>query len=1261
MTRPIFIFYFVFLSLFSFSQESIIFNRITKEDGLSASWVRSIYQDKYGFMWFGTSDGLNRYDGYEIKEYKPNDKDPFAISNGAIMFISERDDGKLWVCTEKGVNIFDIDHGKFSEFRLLKNVRVNGVLKDHENILWFASASGLFRYDPVIETMVNFINDPNDKATISNNSIESIFEDSSYNLWIGTRKGLNVLIRKDQSFKYYTHSDNPKSIGGDFVSPVLEDMMGRLWVGNNENGLDLFVNAKDLPDEGIFEHIIPGSVNKSMIDRKNRLWIAQGHGFGLQVINLNTFSLEKENIIPNYNNIPYNDRSLGDNSVSSFFEDRDGGVWVGTYSNGVSYTSSRMKKFHSVEPIPGDIKSLSDNFVNFFLEEDAYLWIATEFGLSRLDKKTNLYKNYYSDPDDPNTIGQNGVICLYEDSYNNIWVGTWNGGLNLYNRDKDNFTRFLPIQGKKGTISSFNVFAIMQDSKGILWVGTNGGGLNRYDYLTGKFTQYMHDRNDSTTIFHNAINDICPTANGELYISAYHSLDLFDYSTGTFKHYRYNDQDTTGITDGNILDVFEDSRQNLWVCTTRGLNYFNREKEIFIHYTKEDGLPSNAIQSILEDGNGNLWLGTNNGISKFIKGTEVPDDPEFVNYSSNDGLQGSEFVRRSALLSRDGRMYFGGSNGYTYFHPDSIVENPVPPELVFVDFRLFEDHNNEEISKILSGKDVNMVERMVLSYDQADFTINYAALNYLNSKENEYQFKLDGYENEWHNVGYQRSATYTNLEHGKYTFMVRGSNNDGVWSKKIKMLTIIIKPPWWKTIVFRVFAIALLITIILVFYKIRFKLLEKQKHLLEKMVRERTTELSEVNSLLEERQEEISLQNEELEKHRNHLEQLVEKRTEQLEEARKYAEASDKLKSAFLANMSHEIRTPMNAIVGFASMLKEEDIPGEEKEEFIDIINSNSQSLLVLINDILEISLIEANQLILSKDPFDSIHILQELESYFVMKNTKKIDIHFNNKDNRRILIFQNDKTRFRQVVSNLISNSYKYTEEGSIEFGYKILDKEVEFYVSDTGIGINENEYQRIFDYFHKIDKGDNKLYRGAGIGLSICNKLVELMGGRIYLDSNVGKGTTFYFTLPFVETEEKSIIISKPPSKVKYNLKGVTILVAEDEITNYQLLKRILKPTKATVLWAKNGEEAVNMVREISNFNNFIVLMDIKMPLMNGITANEEIQKINKEIPVIAVTAYAQAKDKEEILKHNFIDYIAKPLESEKLLEAIAKHLKK
>jgi signal transduction histidine kinase/ligand-binding sensor domain-containing protein/ActR/RegA family two-component response regulator len=1245
--------------LTSLSQYSDLqFSKITTEIGLSSSWIRCIYQDKFGFMWFGTSDGLNRYDGNEIIVYRPNEKFRGGIINGAVNYIREREDGKIWICTEQGVNILDRKRNIFESFPFLDKVRVSHVMTDRSKNHWFSSNSGIYRYNEADSTLRIFRNDPKDPNSLSSNLVECIFQDASNNIWIATDAGLNLYDPILNVFKKYTIAEGNRNGNNQHVLTIAEDKFNRLWIGLINRGLFLFENAADRPDQAKFIHVLDGSVNHLMIDHQNYMWIGCSLGLGLEIIDLNSYSPKKALHIYKYQSYPLDLSSLSDNTISVTFEDHDNTIWLGTFAGGVNYCTPKTKKFHTVSYEADKLNSISNNVVNCFLEDNNYLWIGTERGLCCLDQRTNRYTRYYYQENISNSIGANGVINIYKDSRGNIWIGTWNGGLNLYNKAQNNFKRFLQDNFKKGTICSNHVFAILEDRRGNLWVGTDGGGLSQYHYENNEFTCYLPDESNPESIFHNAVNDLCETSDGKIYLSVYHSLELFDPVKKTFQHFIHNKLDTTSISAGNIQDIFEDSKKNLWIATSSGLNYFNQEKGNFIKYTKSEGLPSNTIQAILEDNEGNLWLSTTNGLSKFIDAVQLPEKPQFINYQAVDGLQGNEFVRRSALKSTSGELYFGGSKGYTYFYPDSITENPVIPNIVFTDFKI---SDKKELTNLplRTRKDINLIDQVTLTYYQSDFTIKFAAISYLNPAKNQYKYILEGYETDWHEVGNQHEGTYTNIDPGKYIFKVLGSNNDGIWSKSPKTLIINITPPWWGTILAWIIYSVLGAILLYSLFKIRFRILEKQKSMLEQKVKERTLELSEMNSLLEEKQEEITMQNEELSDHRNHLEKLVVERTAAMELAIQRAESSDKLKSAFLANMSHEIRTPMNAIVGFASLLRGEEINNEERREFIDIIFNNCEILMVLINDILEISLIEANQLQLKMVPFYPDLVLEELASFFQMNKSQNISLALKKPELENKLVLCTDQTRFRQVITNLLNNAFKYTEKGHIWFGYEIIENKVQFFVEDTGIGIDEAEYQNIFNYFHKIDKGDNKLYRGAGIGLSISNKLVELMGGKIWLSSKVGIGTTFYFTLPSAINETYTITPRESAEDIPiYNLSEHLILVAEDEANNYVLIEKILRATNAQIVWAKNGREAIEYVKKYGSLKDIIIIMDIKMPIMNGIHAANEIGKIDSKIPIIAVTAYAQLENKEEILRHNFCDYLAKPLQPSILLKKIYQH---
>ncbi len=1243
------------ISRAGFSQyDQLRFKRLTTEDGLSQKLVTSIYQDDIGHMWFGTADGLNRYDGYEFKIYRPEPDNTYSIGNGDINFISRKSDNEMCICTEEGIYIYNQQLDEFHLFPPAGRMRIQCVLEDHQQNIWIGSYSGLFKFVPSDSSLVSFYYDEDDNRSLSNNRIKCIFEDSRKNLWVGTENGLNLYRRNSNSFTRFRKSDSPGSIIGNNIWSITEDDKGRLWIGAAQAGLDVFIYDNN-PGNGHFIHIMRGSSNCLLYDSHDALWVGMGGGEALTIIQPDGLDNIDNYKSYHYEHSPSVTESLSDNSVLCVYEDRSGDIWIGTYGGGLNYYSRATKEFYNVKVTSDQATSISSNLVNAIYEEDKFLWIGTEIGLNRYNKKTGLVKHFYHNPDDPSSIGATAVYCIYKDSRGNLWIGSWNGGLSLYNYKTENFTNFKPSV-RTGAISNANVFAICEDSRGNLWIGTIGGGLNRYDYSTGKFTHYMLDAKDPASLYNNSVNDIFESSSGKLYISVYYALDLYDYNTGRFRHYIHNEKDSNSLSKGRVLSIFEDSKKNLWVGSTMGLNLLDEEKEVFKHYNTLDGLPNNTIKAILEDNKGNLWISTNKGIAVFKNGINHPDSADFRVYDRYDGLPGNEFIERAAFKNKSGKMYFGSSQGYTSFYPDSIVDNTREPIVIITDFNLLHGTGyNKEMQEVIF-KDISRVKEVNLSHGQSDFMVKYAALNYVNPEKNQYKYKLEGYDKEWTFAGYKRIATYTNIQPGKYTFMVLGSNNDGVWSRTPQILDIIINPPWWHTALFKVLFILMVIFIFTALYRMRINMLKKQQKLLEETVNKRTHELWELNALLEKRQKKIARQNAELEKHRNNLELLIEERTSELMAAKQKAEEADKLKSAFLANMSHEIRTPMNAIVGFAALLNNTGLKDNARKRYIDIINNNSESLLMLINDIIDISIIEADQLVLIESNFNVDHILKELESYYILNNDKDIDIQFITEGYKKELILYNDKIRFRQIFNNLINNAFKYTEKGHIKFGYKILKKEVQFFVSDTGIGIDRSDYNNIFDYFYKIEDKGRKLYRGTGIGLAICKKLLNLMGGKIWVESEMKKGSVFYFTLPLV-SEDALITGQKDTENVEYRMENMTIIIAEDEPDSYELIKSILGLSGARLIWVKNGKEAVEEVRKIKKADDHIILMDIKMPVMNGYEAIKKIKKINSSIPVIAVSAYAQLIDKQRIILEQFDGYISKPYKPEAILSLLSK----
>lgn len=1088
---------------------------LTTEDGLSQSHVRTIFQDARGFMWFGTADGLNRYDGREFRVYRA-EGDHTGLLHSSINQISQKNNNSLWICTNMGVAIYNLHTEKIEAFDHLQNVHINTVLEDAEGTVWFGTQIGLFSYHPESDSIKQYSADKN-PGSLSNNNVRVLYLDSRNNMWIGTDNGLNLYdAHQDIFFKYLSdQGSNPISPGA--VTSLVEDYAGRLWVGvggsGGGGGLNLLLNYNERPTNPIFVNVLSGTINTLLADKRNKLWVGMGGSGHLDIIDLENFQVDAPLEYSRYEHQRSNPHSLSDNSISSLYEDVNGDIWVGTYAGGINFHSRRMKQFTNYQVNSAYNRSIGWHQVNCFLDDEPYLWIGTGAGIDRLHKETGFIDNYFHYPDNPNSVSAGGVYSLLKDSRGNLWAGTWSGGLNRYVPEEHRFEKYV-ADGKEGSLPNNNIYSLLEDSQGRLWLGTIGGGLSRYLYEEDRFISYTHDPDNPGTIANNSVNFITEAKDGFLYLTCYNALSVFDPATETFKNYTHNPEDSLSLSGGQTTLVLEDSRGNVWVATNVGLNLFDPVKETFLRITTEDGLPNNNIQGILEDDEGNLWISTNAGIVKYINAVEQPHSMNFRIYDSGDGLVSNDYSPRAALKEASGYLNFGSSRGFTRFHPSLIFENQIPPSIILTDFHLIGQDTKAEIP-ILAQKDINALQELKLRHYQNNFEFEFAATNYLNPSKNRYKFMLEGYETQWRETGQVPVATYTNISPGKYTFLVTGSNNDGVWSKQPKRLTIVVIPPWWQTWTFILAVVLSMVLLTFLLIRQRFVRIQEQNRDLELRIARRTRELSNANAQLEENKTEITLQNKELEQHRYRLEELVKERTVELEMAKEKAERSDRLKSAFMANMSHEIRTPMNAIIGFSNLLEQEDLSNIERSEFVNIISSNAEALLILINDILDISIIETNQMKLTPKWFSLNQLMFELERYFIMKNRNKLDIKSLPEGDGDLQIF-NDPTRIRQIISNLVTNAMKFTTEGHIHYGYQCEGENLNFFVEDTGIGIAAEEQERIFNAFYKVENQKEVLYRGTGLGLSLCKRLLEQMGGTISVTSEPGKGSTFNFIIP-------------------------------------------------------------------------------------------------------------------------------------------------
>jgi signal transduction histidine kinase len=778
--------------------------------------------------------------------------------------------------------------------------------------------------------------------------------------------------------------------------------------------------------------------------------------------------------------------------------------------------------------------------------------------------------------------------------------------------------------------------------------------LYKYTIATGETKSYYARKNDSSTISTNTINDILITQNNTVYISTFNGINIYNSTTNSFSNYSLPNFSTDTTSQPYISGLYQNSRGEILAGTNYGVVLFDTSTHTFkktIFYAHD----YSTVQGIVEDSHRTIWISTLNGISRFIPSPKLKE-ATIQNFTYQDGISGNETKARSIYRDSEGYIFVGTSQGFTYFHEDSIFINTTIPPIEITDMLLLKYVPNENAEYIPITQSSFPQDTIILDYTSSDFIIKYAALNYLVPKKNRYSYKLNGYDSEWIDAGTQTSVTYTNIQPGSYTFMVKGSNNDGIWNPNPSTLTLIIQPPWWQTSYFYTGIILIFILVVWSIIKLRLAMYAKQKKILTQKVQERTQELSQTNTILQEKQEEISRQNTELFRHRNELQELVDERTADLLVAKQKAEESDKLKSAFLSNMSHEIRTPMNGIVGFSEMLISDELSEEEKQDYARVISESSKQLLRIVDDILDISRIETGAMTLNTESTCLQDFMKDVHRFFEPQaRTKKITYTQNVPDEP--IYFEIDRTKLFQIISNLLNNALKFTSKGEIQCGAVFYETTIQFYVKDTGIGIPKQLHKKIFERFRQAELTISRTFGGTGLGLAISKKLIELFGGEIWVESEVNVGANFYFSIPFKPSE-------KPEHKKTvrqdffYTQTHKHILIAEDNQTNYYYLEQLLSHANIPVIRAKNGEEAVSLCKE-AHENIGLVLMDVRMPIKDGISASKEILKLFPHMPILIQTAFVLTLQKEEALEIGCIGIVPKPIKRDDLFSYITTYL--
>ncbi len=1349
----------IIFSAIMFPQSGLYsFKNLTIDDGLTDNVVNCVFQDQKGFVWFGTNSGIDRFDGYSVKNYRNVIGDNSSLSHNQVFCVTEDKDGYLWAGTYNGLNRIDKRTGKeeryfnvINDSTSLPYSTISDLFVDKNGNLWVTSFFGFAKYLFPQNRFKNFYAGGTMYSLKTYNYIENLKKQSHFLTGI-TKVGNNRKLKK--SFSLYTSTrilvytiseivdnfsfdkgwiedakgkvvwtiENKKTYyaGGHSKNSVLLDFIS-LHKGNynlyfqtddshsynewnstapdhpEDWGIQLFSVSKDdeqfLLNELKNSYTVNGlphhSVYQVAEDRKGNLVLATARGISI-------FSIGKETFRNFLISPEFNSRQ---NKVNSVYVDKTGKIWCATDA-GVFLFNPTDNSFKEI------LKIHSSNNPNEFIEcrwltgdDDENIWVTTGGNQIVIINSFNFKTEFIENNVEKNVSLRNLFSGrIFKDKAGSVWITNWQQGVLVYHSKSKKFKTFIPNQPGGKNFSNNSVTAIAVDDK-IVWAGTSGNGLYKHQINSNSFINYKIVAGNANIadnkiyavfpgrdkkiwvgtetglylfngaggfkkiLFKNSpinmgkIKSIKEDKNGNLLVATNDILISFNPISNSTEYYKVKPPQTFVFLNLNIDDILIDKNDDVWVSTWEGVGKLNKEtKEIeifkdqfkvaeenhywtlfedhngqiwagsqsgglkkfdkrtktFISFRTEDGLPSNNIRSIMEDDEGNLWLGTERGMTKFNRNT-------FYNFSMNDGLPGNQFNPDAVWKTADREIYFGTNGGMFSFYPGAFLQNKYVPPVAITSFKIF----NKELA---NNFDIAFADEITLEYFQNSFTLQIAALNYIDSKSNQYKYKIEDFDDDWTLLGTKREITYTNLSPGKYLLEVQASNNDGVWNEKGIELGIIILPPWYRTwwaYMFYIFAVVGL------------------------YISARKFELNKIKM-----KNELKLK---------HLE------AEKLKE-------TDKIKSNFFANISHEFRTPLTLIIEPVENLLRNVKDGKTKK-ILEIIERNSKRLLDLINQLLDLSKLESGGMQLKVVKADFIPFFKGIVmSFESLAAVKKINLELKCPYDFLEIYFDPDKTE--KIITNLIANAFKFSNEGGIvSVELEAGDEFIRYAVADKGMGIAEENLHKIFDRFYQVDNNFTKEGEGSGIGLALTKELVTVHKGIITVESELGKGSKFTVRIPvsktFYSTDEiseaampqiHSVLLPEIEIDKSFeneiNKNKQTILLVEDNIDMRNYIRGILIEN-FQVIECLNGEEGLTTARELIPD---LILSDVMMPKMDGkeLCANIKNDELTSHIPVILLTAKAGEESIIEGLETGADDYILKPFSTRELLVRIKNQIK-
>ncbi|MBU3821396.1 response regulator [Flavobacteriaceae bacterium XHP0103] len=1216
------------------------------ERSLSSSFGRCFLKDSKGYMWIGTADGLMRYDGFRIYSYEHNPQDRTTIPNNNINVIVEDAKERVWVGTSQGLVMYDREKDKFINVDSIPNNKshlnnryITSITFDANGNAWIGTlGGGVNVYDEKASAFTHMSGSDANSDPVPENYITSVLFANGL-VWSGTKGGLQVYDADKKTL--VAPNLFVDELPSKQITQIVQDVKGDVWFSTIEGEI-IKASRKNLVYS--LDTIISPNSNKNVNwteiltmsgDSKGNFWVG-GENSGLSY-----FDTEKNTIVyfgPDTDGV----NKMPTNSIRSVYVDNNGLVWIGTFSKGVYLVDKGAGEFDDYTWGDFQQRDLEGKDVRAFAEaKNGDVWMIFDgVGLVKLEKRTNSLRKY---DQLSRNISVNALTALVFDKANNLWLGTGGNGLYKININTNSVTNY---SLESGGFGDNKVFCLYVDKQGTLWAGTNGSGLFYFDRTKQQFVVLNENHKENFINTTSYISAIQEDYQGALWVATMYGLYKITKDAkgaNVYKLFR-NDVNPKGLKSSNFQYVYEDTEKNLWVGTSdAGLYVKPYQEDAFKAIKKEDGLPSNTIRSIVEDEGGNLWVGGNMGLSKIDAKTN-----KITNYVKSDGLASNSFHNQSIVTSY-GKLFFGTNNGFNAFYPENIETESEKPKVYLTDLKI--NNKSVEIDAPNSplDKHISLASNIELEYGQRSFALDYIGLNYGQPFAYDYCYKLEGFDDDWNCVGGRISATYTNINPGNYTFLVKASNKDGVWGETPQKLNITVYPlvwkTWWAVLIYIIFISALIYFLI----SLRVERIRMRNQLdMERLAREQDKELSEQ-------------------------------------------------KSQFFTNISHEFRTPLSLIsMPLENLSSMKELPSAVKER-IKMIRTSSDKMMRLVNELMDFNKLESAQLDLKVQKGELVGFISNLSNIFKDMASKR-SIHFGTHSMVGALEGWFDHDKLEKILTNLLSNAFKFTlDNGKINV---IINSKIaalkegepetrclELSVVDDGIGIPKEELPYIFDKFYQAKSTSTIVNQGTGIGLSLTKGLVELHKGQIRVESNPNQETVFVILIPIdkecyneediveipgcidapqpiteeakklnvqeFEMENEVVESEDWDEEVEESKSKPQILVVEDneELRNYICLE--LKQEFNT-LEAKNGQEGLELALEHSPD---LIISDIIMPIKSGIELCEELKKNIKtsHIPFILLTARTTVEDQISGVETGADVYITKPFSIRFLLAQV------